>query len=207
MFAGIVEGTAKVIDFLPSLGGGPLVVEKPLNFQDLAIGDSIAVNGVCLTVESLDESKIGFFVGTETLKVTGWSQRNVLTNSAVNLERSLRFGDRVHGHFVTGHIDACAKVVGVFDTDTERRMQLEIPDGLRPFLWKKCSVAINGVSLTVHDVALAKIEVSLIPETLRRTNLGQVANGQEVLFEVDNWARALWRWRQLGVDTGEGELR
>lgn len=192
MFSGIVETTSRILETRQS---GPLVsvyLEKPSNFNDLKIGDSIAVDGVCLTLEAFDECRMAFTLGPETLSITGWTADGV-QGRAMNVERSLRFGDRIHGHLVTGHVDARAHVLKAEPQGDSLTLTISIPQILRPLIWRKGSVAINGVSLTVNSVTDEGFTVGLIPETLRRTNLNQLTSGSTVLLEADNSARGLLR--------------
>ena len=199
MFSGIVESKAAIVraeeisrDRLTRIW-----VTKPSNFNDLSIGDSIATDGVCLTVEAFDATTIQFALAAETLAVTNWrtstSEKGAsgLVGRMVNLERSLRMGDRIHGHLVAGHVDAAVLVTRILDQDGTRIIDIEIPKNLRAMVWKKGSWALNGVSLTVNSVEGGVASHCLIPETLTRTNLGSLSTGDLVNIEVDTFARAL----------------
>lgn len=201
MFSGIVEAQAKVLVADLASGAGPLIVEKPSHINDLKSGDSVSVNGICLTVERVDDSRIQFFVGKETARVTGWAQTGVQTGEFLNLERSLSWGTRIHGHFVTGHVDRSSAILGVEDYGSGRDILIHLPVADLPLIWQKGSVAINGVSLTIHQVGPDFFRVSLIPETLRRTNLGRLQRDDRVLVEYDNMARAMWNWRNLEFES------
>jgi len=193
VFSGIVETPAVV---LAALGRGPvlqIVIERPRSFDDLHVGDSIAVNGVCLTLEDFDGEAMRFALGPETLRVTGWTVQSVL-GTVVNLERSLRLSDRIHGHLVLGHVDATARILNLLSQGETRQMECEAPTALRPFIWSKGSIAINGVSLTINQTSASSFSVGLIPETLRRTNLGELQIGATVNLEIDNAARGLVHW-------------
>lgn len=193
MFSGIIEAHAPVVSATQQSDVLRISIEKPKDFNDLNSGDSIAVNGVCLTVESFTELMIQFALAAETLQVTGWSAKSML-GSQVNLERSLRLGDRIHGHLVSGHVDAMGRVVGLMDHESTRVLKIEVPGPLEPLVWKKGSLTINGVSLTVNKFEQSVVEVCLIPETLARTNLGLLKTGDPVTLEVDTLARALLRY-------------
>lgn len=199
MFSGIVESKAAIVraeeisrDRLTRIW-----VEKPSNFNDLAIGDSVATDGVCLTVEAFNTKTIQFALAAETLAVTNWRTSTSKSGAAgllgriVNLERSLRMGDRVHGHFVAGHVDAAVQVTRIEDQGETRIIEVEVPKELRSMVWKKGSWALNGVSLTVNSVDGGVASHCLIPETLTRTNLGTLKKGDLVNIEVDTFARAL----------------
>ena len=165
-------------------------VERPRDFNDIKIGDSICHNGVCLTVESFDAQKMTFALGAETLKVTHWTVA-ALSGAMLNLERSLGFGDRIHGHMVSGHVDDVGTVVLVKDLGGTVQVDVRAPKALLPSIWKKGGWAMNGVSLTVNDVQGDIVSVCLVPETLRRTNLGAIKAGDPVNIEVDMLARGI----------------
>ncbi len=196
MFSGIVEATSSVL-WANEVEQGKLVrigVSRPLEFNDLKTGDSIASDGVCLTVESHDTATIVFALAAETLSVTNWQTAKGptdLVGRKINLERSLKMGDRIHGHWVTGHVDAAARVVKIDEFPGLRVVDVEIPPALRSMVWKKGSWAINGVSLTVNSVDGGIASHCLIPETLARTNLSDLKPGDLVNVEVDVFARAL----------------
>ncbi len=203
MFSGITESKVALLDWSPVDHAQPTLavrikIQKPDFFNDLSVGDSISVNGVCLTVESFNED-IQFFLGAETLKITGWTAAQ-LRRQNLNVERSMRNDSRVHGHFVTGHVDGVGQLIERRELGNNLILRVEIPPVLAPMVWQKGSVAINGVSLTVNSVedrsvGSAVVSVGLIPETLKRTNLGQVAEGEWLAIEVDQLARALQRFQ------------
>lgn len=215
MFSGIVEVKSRVLaaemvakgqqttsEAWPALVR--IVLERPSTFDDIKPGDSIACNGVCLTVETLTKRTMTFALAAETLAVTNWQihdDAKELVGRVINLERSLRMGDRIHGHWVTGHVDAAARVVEVTSLvevskeahthDGSIILAVEIPQALSPMVWKKGSWAVNGVSLTINSVEGGIASHCLIPETLMRTNLQRVKPGDYVNVEVDVFARAL----------------
>jgi riboflavin synthase len=206
MFAGIVETTARV---LSAQYNGPLLnltVERPGMFDDLSSGDSICTDGVCLTLEDFNANRMQFALGPETLRVTEWTPTGVM-GRVVNLERSLRLNDRVHGHLVIGHVDTTGNIVEVIRNGDTQMMEILIPSSLKPYIWPKGSIAINGVSLTVNLCSPVdhKFTVGLIPETLRRTNLGQLKPGDRVNLEVDNLARGLVHWASENVQAQKPE--
>lgn len=196
MFSGIVETISRITQSRPEPGVMRISVEKPLEFNDLKTGDSIALDGVCLTLESFDSQSLQFALGDETLKVTGWTPESV-RGKTVNLERSLRLGDRIHGHLVTGHVDGLGTVTGSESLGGETlRLRVRFPVALKPYIWPKGSIAINGVSLTLNRVEGEEFEVGLIPETVKRTGLGRLTPGDAVNLEVDNMARGLIWWEK-----------
>lgn len=201
MFSGIVETTALVQSARRDGEVMRLWVRKPSDFSDLNRGDSIAVDGVCLTLEEQTSEAMLFALGPETLKVTGWTLDGV-KERVVNLERSLRLGDRIHGHLVTGHVDARTLVRAV-ESDTETTvLWIEIPKALSSLIWPKGSVTVNGVSLTVNQVKDGAFSVGLIPETLKRTNLNTARAGSTVNLEADNLARGLVHWAVTQKEVG-----
>jgi riboflavin synthase len=199
MFSGIVEATTRINSLSQKGSILQIKVQKPAEFDDLNTGDSIAFNGVCLTVEEFTNSEIQFALAAETLKVTGWTAE-AMQSGLFNLERSLRVGDRVHGHMVAGHVDAMGEVVRSEDVEGSWFLVVRYPEVLRPMIWKKGSVTINGVSLTVNEITAETCEVCLIPETLKRTNLGELKPGDRVTLEADTMARALKRFLETHPD-------
>jgi len=194
MFSGIVEATASVNRTQSLQNAVQIFVQKPRNFDDVGLGDSISSSGVCLTVEKITADELQFSLGQETLNVTGWSAAN-LTGRVLNLERSLRLGDRIHGHLVSGHVDTTGRVAVVEKGDSWF-VGFEIPDLDRRYVWTKGSITINGVSLTVNKISGAVVEVCLIPETLLRTNLNDLKPGDTVNVEYDYWAKAFVNFQE-----------
>lgn len=192
MFSGIIETTSSTLSLLPS-SSDELIrfrMARPKSFNDLSLGDSVAVNGVCLTVEAFDEDSIQFAIGKETLQVTGWSQAFV-EKAQWNLERSLKFGDRIHGHLVTGHVDFQGQVKSLKKGPESVELWVSFPKEASKYFWSKGSVCLNGVSLTINEVKEGTLRVNLIPETLRVTNLSSLEEGQSINIEVDSFARGL----------------
>jgi riboflavin synthase len=192
MFSGIVETQSRIRSAKRDRGLVIVEVERPESFDDLKIGDSIATSGVCLTVEAFTPETIRFALGQETLNVTGWTETE-LQGAPVNLERSLRMGDRIHGHMVSGHVDGVGKIVGHQDLGGSVQLDVQAPKELLRYVWKKGSWAVNGVSLTINsvDTSTGIVGHCLIPETLQRTNLGNLKVGGRVNLEVDMMARAI----------------
>jgi riboflavin synthase len=196
MFSGIIEAVSEIKSSEPLQNAFRIHVQRPAFFDDLRLGDSIAVDGICLTVEGFNSDTITFSLAAETLKVLEWNPEQWL-GKKLNLERSLRMGDRIHGHLVTGHVDSLAFVVRAEAGGESFFLDIIVADSLRPFVWKKGSITINGVSLTVNDLVDDVVSVCLIPETLKRTNLGTLEVGQFVNVEPDYMARAIHRSLQL----------
>lgn len=190
MFSGIIEGTTQLLTYKKGEVNVEVDVNKPSDFNDLSVGDSVAINGVCLTVEMFDDSKIQFNIAAETLHITNWNEE-FLRKKPLNIERSLRLNDRIHGHLVTGHVDATGRIAETHFEGESFFVTVEFPEELTPYFWPKGSVTLDGVSLTINTVEANTLQVCLIPETLRRTNLGELKAGMILNLEVDNFARGL----------------
>ena len=190
MFTGIIEAVGPTKAVRSGDQCLQLDIERPSHFDDLKIGDSVACDGICLTIESFDTEKMTFTLGYETLQVTGWTSKN-LENRSWNLERSLRFGDRVHGHLVSGHVDAMAPVVESYSQGDSWILKAQLPDHLGRYVWKKSSLTLQGVSLTVNSFDGHLAEVCLVPETLKKTNLKMVNVGEQVTIETDYYMKGM----------------
>ena len=188
MFTGLVAGTGTV----RSLHEGRLEVETPLA-TELAAGDSIAVNGVCLTAVERSNGSFAADVMPETLRRT--SLEPLAEGDEVNLELPLRAGDRLGGHVMQGHVDGTGTVRSAADEGNSRVVRIEAPAELLRYVVQKGSIAVDGVSLTVSAVDDEGFEVSLIPETLERTTLGGAAPGRTVNLEVDVLAKYVEKLR------------
>ncbi|HEX4048907.1 MAG TPA: riboflavin synthase [Elusimicrobiota bacterium] len=182
MFTGIIGVLGKV----EKREGARLSIRAKIAKPKL--GASVAINGVCLTVVATKDDLHRFEVGPETWART--SLGALKAGSAVNVETSLRLGDEVGGHFVSGHVDAPSKILALAPWDKEFwRLRLELPKSLRAFVAEKGSVAVDGVSLTVTRVGPSWLEIMLVPHTLSRTNLGGRKTGERVNLETDPLAR------------------
>ena len=160
------------------------------DFSDLKAGDSVAMDGVCLTLEEGLPETLQFHLAYETLKITGWN-REKLKDRKVNLEPALRMGDFVGGHFISGHVDGMAEVLDSSVKGDSLLVEIKIPEEFKNYFWKKAFITLNGVSLTVNEVKDNQLSICLVPETLRRTNLSDQEMGGFLTFEVDSWSRAL----------------
>lgn len=213
MFSGIIETKSEVTQARALGSVIEFSIARPKSFDDIAVGDSICVDGVCLTVSKLDSSQLQFAIGPETIQVTDWSRRYDL-GKHVNLERSLKVGDRIHGHYVTGHVDTrgvVAKSEGAPGNEANDQTKTWLLDvaldaSMAWAFWRKGSITLNGVSLTVNEVkdfsGQVIVSVCLIPETLMRTNLGSLKRGDEIHVEIDQMARALRRQAELIQPSG-----
>ena len=211
MFSGMVAAVGRIAAVTPTAGGVRLTVDAgTLDLADIALGDSIAVNGCCLTVVAHEAQRLAFDVSAESLRCTvGLGEPG-----PVNLEKSLRLADRLGGQLVTGHVDGAGTVLGFEPLGDNRRLTVALPRALARFVAQKGSIAVQGVSLTVNrvddapvagDPALAAIpagqsafQVNLIPHTLAVTTLGGLAPGARVNLEVDLLARYAARFEETG---------
>lgn len=199
MFSGIVEAVEPILAAVPLPGAVRIVVKKPPFFDDLQNGDSIACNGVCLTVESFNDNTIGFSLASETIRVlqnqpdmqnlneAQLSQK--LIGQSLNLERSLKLGDRIHGHLVSGHVDSMATLTAKHYSGESLILEFKFAASLRSYIWSKGSVTLNGVSLTINELNDDKLSVCLIPETIKRTNLANLNVHDQVTVEPDYMAK------------------
>ncbi len=186
MFTGLVAGRGHITAVGHSDDGVRLTVETPLA-EELGLGDSVAVNGVCLTAVTIDGAAFAADVMNETLGRSSLGDATV--GSDVNLELPLRASDRLGGHVVQGHVDDLGTVASVTDDGFARRVRVAAPSEVLRYVVEKGSIAVDGVSLTVAEIDNESFTVSLIPETLQRTNLGQVEPGTRVNLEVDVLAK------------------
>jgi riboflavin synthase len=190
MFTGIVTAVGKVTEAKASRGGRRLSVDAGgLGLRDVAVGDSIAVSGVCLTVVKKQAHGFEVDVSGETLSCTSGLEKG----GRVNLEKSLRLSDRLGGHLVSGHVDGVGSVTAVRRAGASRVITVKAPAGLAKYIARKGSVTVNGVSLTVNGVKGTAFTVNVIPHTLAATNLGQLGARDRVNLEVDMLARYVER--------------
>lgn len=187
MFAGLVEELGRVVQVADHGPGKRLVIDAGVVAEDAEIGASIANNGCCLTVVEIDGSRLSFDAGPETLKRTNLGA--FADGTGVNLERSLKIGDRLGGHFVTGHIDAVGYLDERIDDQDWSTFWFRIPQELSRQMASKGSVAVDGVSLTLVDVESERFSVALIPHTLSVTTLGRLKPGDPVNLETDLLAK------------------
>ncbi|RUR30502.1 riboflavin synthase subunit alpha [Vreelandella nanhaiensis] len=190
MFTGIVQGTAKVVEVHELEEFRTHVVALPPAMREgLDIGASVAHNGVCLTVTTIDGDNVSFDLMRETLRLTNLGA--ITPGARVNIERAARFGDEIGGHSMSGHIICMAKVVAIEEAPNNRRLWFSLPATIGRFVFEKGYIGVDGISLTVGDVRRAEddsdieFSVNLIPETLSRTLLSERAPGDDVNIEID----------------------
>jgi riboflavin synthase len=188
MFTGIIQsiGVIKKIESLKK-DVQISIVYDPKKINDINLGDSISVNGICLTVQKKQKNQFIFHVSQETLNRTIVFKENAM----VNLESSLLYNGKVGGHFVTGHIDGIGKISEIKINSQCWIIEIKPPKKLLKFIAEKGSVSINGVSLTVNSIKDDRFKVNIIPFTLKETNLGALVKGSEINIEIDLIARYL----------------
>ena len=191
MFTGIIEELGEVVAIEHGADDARLTVVGPLVASDAALGDSIAVNGVCLTVAALDGDRFTADVMLETLSRTGLGR--LAPGSRVNLERPLTLSARLGGHLVQGHVDATAAVLERTPGERWDVVRIALPDQVARYVVEKGSIAVDGISLTVASVQDGSFTVSLIPTTLEATTLGRAEVGDPVNLEVDVVAKHVER--------------
>jgi riboflavin synthase len=194
MFTGLVEGVGELVERKSTSGGFRLRIASPLA-PELAPGDSIAVNGVCLTVILAEQNEIHADIGPETVRVTtlGWLPRG----SMVNLERPLRADSRFGGHFVQGHVDAIGHVEELRQDAEFHWLTVSFPSQLAPYIVHKGSIAVDGISLTVAGLGADRIDIMVVPYTMANTNLGRVKIRDRVNLECDMVGKYVVRAAEL----------
>jgi riboflavin synthase len=186
VFTGIIEGQGIVMKFnfkTKNRSAAKMRIDLGNLAKGLEIGDSVAINGVCLTATNISKNQADFEMIDETLKKTNLGM--IKPGGKVNIERSLRVGERMEGHFVLGHIDGTGKIVKIEKLPKEIKFWIELPKDLARFVVKKGSITVDGISLTLVDVTKNKISVCIIPHTLKITNLGLKKIGDKVNIETD----------------------
>lgn len=192
MFTGIIEGVGRLARREPQ--GGDLrftFAAGSLPFDNVQLGESIAVNGVCLTVVAFDAHSFQADASTETLALTTLGQ--LAEGAVLNLERAMRPSDRLGGHLVSGHVDGLGQVLSVHEDARAQRWRFGAPAALLKYIAKKGSICVDGVSLTVNEVDAEGFEVALIPHTVAHTRFAQTAVGDAVNLEIDLVARYVER--------------
>lgn len=197
MFTGIIQAVGTLSDLQPKGGDMALVVNtEKLDMADVQLGDSIAVNGVCLTAVALSDSSFTADVSRETLSLT--SLGDLSKGSPVNLEKALTLQTRLGGHLVSGHVDGLGEVVARRNDGRSEWFNIKAPDSLAKYIAAKGSITIDGVSLTVNRVDGVHFEINIVPHTLQETVIGHYQSGTKINLEVDVIARYLERLLQQG---------
>ena len=198
MFTGIIQSIGSIADMQPKGGDMALVINTgKLDMADVQLGDSIAVNGVCLTAVTLSEASFTADVSRETLSLT--SLGNLSKGSEVNLEKALTLKTRLGGHLVSGHVDGLGEIESRRNDGRSEWFNIKAPDELAKYIAAKGSITIDGVSLTVNRVDGAYFEINIVPHTLQETIIGHYQSGTKINLEVDVIARYLERLIQGGA--------
>jgi len=200
MFTGIIQAVGEITHIAPLDDGVSLrIATGRLDLSDVKIGDSIALNGVCLTVTAVADGLFSVDVSRETLNCTVDMDKQ---GNKVNLEKALRLSDRLGGHLVSGHVDGVGEVIRFMPAGESYLLALRMPLPLLKYIAKKGSIALNGVSLTVNTLTGDQVEINLIPHTLSATTLNKLEAGAKVNIEVDMLARYVERLigNQMNLD-------
>lgn len=203
MFTGIVRELGRVVSLETSADGARLVIEAPATAgEGLQVGDSVALNGCCLTVTALDGSHLTFTAVPETLERT--SLGALAAGAPLNVEPALRVGDSLGGHIVQGHVDGLGRVVAFEDEGEGKRLTIAAGEDVLRYCVYKGSIAVDGVSLTIARLVDGSLEIALIPHTLEVTTLGGLSAGDRVNLEVDVLAKHVERLISPYRDAGSG---
>jgi riboflavin synthase len=201
MFTGLVEGVGEVIERKPTSGGFRLRIATALA-PELAPGDSLAVNGVCLTVILAEHDEIHADIGPETVRVS--TLGSLERGTPVNLERPLRADSRFGGHFVQGHVDAVGHVEEIRQDAEFHWLTVSFPPQLAPYIVHKGSIAVDGISLTVAGLGTDRFDIMVVPYTMAHTNLGRIGIRERVNLECDMVGKYVVRAAQLAGLTLDG---
>ena len=190
MFTGIVQGTAEILAIVEKENFRSHRIRLPASaVEGLTPGASVAHNGCCLTVTRIEGERVDFDLMQETLNATNLGSLKV--GDRVNYERAARFGDEIGGHAMSGHILCTAEVLRVAISPNNRRIRFKLPGAWSKYLFTKGYIGIDGISLTIGEVAANEFDVNLIPETLERTNIGARKEGDRVNIEIDPQTQAI----------------
>jgi riboflavin synthase len=195
MFTGLIEATGTVRGLAPVAGGQRLTIDTPLG-AEVSLGDSVATNGVCLTVVACGDGSWSADVSPETLRVTALGA--LRPGDLVNLERPLAVGSRLGGHFVQGHVDGTGRIDAVIAEGEFHRVRISFPPVLAPYFIEKGSVAVDGISLTVASLGESSLDVQIIPHTWSATTLRLARPGALVNLECDMVGKYVLRGLSLG---------
>lgn len=192
MFTGLIETTASIVDLQSTDEGSRIVINIPFS-NELSLGDSVAVNGCCLTVSAIDEEKSSFDLLKQTLKVTALNE--LKTGMIVNLERALIAGNRMGGHLVTGHIDTVSEVIAYEPIGEDYKLEILLPKNTANLVIEKGSISVDGISLTTAEVddENGTFTCYITPHTHKNTNLLQIKKGDQVNLEFDLIAKHVER--------------
>jgi len=200
MFTGLIEDTGRVASFQRRSEAGVLVVETNLPTEEIAIGDSVAVNGACLTVTARSGRTLTFDISPESISRTLIGKFS--SGSRVNLERALKLGDRLGGHIVSGHVDCAGQLTRSENSSGNFQLQFALPSEYARYLVEKGSITVDGISLTVNSVTQDRFSVNIIPHTFSSTTLADLRTGDQVNIETDIIGKYIERltspWKSAG---------
>lgn len=194
MFTGLIETTTEITNFSKTQNGAIIQINCPFS-DEVSLGDSIAINGACLTVIKKDGSKLAFEISTETLNMANFS--NLKSGQIVNIERAMKMNARFDGHIVSGHIDGVATIRNITQTGFSYDFEFETKKEITKYIVKKGSVTINGISLTVTRVSDTTFNITVIPHTIENTNLNNAKIGDIVNIETDIFAKYVEKFLSL----------
>ena len=193
MFNGIIFNTGKVKDIKKGKNSIYVGIQTKISFSKKDLGSSICCDGVCLTVDKVIKNKIYFYISNETLKRSNFKALKI--NQTINLEKSLSFGKSISGHFIQGHVDSVAKIKKIIFIDKAWIISFEILNKkLKKFLIEKASISINGVSLTISKVNQNSFEITVIPHTLKLTNLKNLKVNSLANVELDIFGKYIYKY-------------
>ena len=193
MFNGIIFNTGKVKDIKKKKNSIYVGIQTKINFVQKDLGSSICCDGVCLTLDKVIKDKIFFYISNETLNRSNF--KTLKLNQVINLEKSLSFGKSISGHFIQGHVDTVAKIKKIKFIDKAWVINFEIVDKrLNKFLIEKASISINGVSLTISKIYQNSFEITVIPHTLKLTNLKNLKFNSLVNVELDIFSKYIYKY-------------
>lgn len=206
MFTGLIAGQGEIISIQKTTQDIRLTIRTHFPFISPILGESVAINGACLTVESFSENTLTFFVSGETLACT--TLATLQKSAYVNMERALALGDRLGGHLVSGHIDCIASILSIQDIGQSRCVRVGFSKEIAPYIISKGSVTLEGISLTVNDCGIDFLEVNIIPETWKVTSISHWKVGQQINMETDMIGKYILRQTQLvqeNRDSNQGQ--
>lgn len=186
MFTGLVELTGQVLAITPIEGGARMTLDVPFA-SEMKLGDSLAINGCCLTVDEMDGNRLSFDLLSQTLRVTGLG--DLRQGDIVNMERAMKADDRLGGHFVMGHIDTCGQIVALDPVGQDYRLEVNIPSEYLKYCIDKGSITIDGMSLTIANLNGNTLEFWITPHTFQVTRLRASSVGMKINIEVDMLAK------------------
>ncbi|MCX7047257.1 MAG: riboflavin synthase [Candidatus Sumerlaeota bacterium] len=207
MFTGLIQEIGRIVAVAPNGGAARFEIAAPVMAPNLGLGESVAVDGCCLTVEAAAGPNFKVFASSETLART--TLKNAFPGTAVNLERALTFSERLGGHFVSGHVDGQGRLTAVQSLgDGSSVMTFDLPEELASLAVAKGSIAIDGISLTIARLEVSLIKVAVIPETLARTTLGRKRPRDPVNIETDLLGKYILRqMERIGFAMNSHETR